>query len=318
MREAIGSYKNGNYKVLIFSDGTKIRYNKEDTLIPSRPESFDIKITNRCQGSGSATGSSYVTDDGVRLGCPYCHEKSGPDGKHGDILNIPFLNSLEPYTELAIGGGNVLEHPDFIAFLIWCKKKNLIPSATFNQVHFEKNFELIKSLVEDKLLYGVGISLVYPTPEFIEKVKQIPNAVIHVIAGIVTESTLEPLYDKDFKMLILGYKQFGRGNDYYAKEQERVDTNIKWIKENIKNLSSHFKVISFDNLAIKQLDLKSIVSPEEWEQLYMGDDGQYTMYIDTVNHEYAVSSTSTIRYPYTDETITEMFNAIRKERGFDV
>ena len=33
-----------------------------------------------------------------------CHEKATPDGKHGDILNIPFLNSLEPYTELAIGG----------------------------------------------------------------------------------------------------------------------------------------------------------------------------------------------------------------------
>ena len=37
-----------------------------------------------------------------------------------------------------------------------------------------------------------------------------------------------------------------------------------------------------------------------WKQFYMGDDGKFTMYIDTVNCEYAVSSTSTNRYKYTD------------------
>ena len=45
-----------------------------------------------------------------------CHEQSGPHGVHGD-LNNPLLDTLHPYTELAIGGGNPLEHPDLIPFL---------------------------------------------------------------------------------------------------------------------------------------------------------------------------------------------------------
>ena len=104
MREVIGGYKNGNYHVIILNDGTMIRnYGKE--MIPEFPDSMDIKITNKCTGTN----------------CLYCHENSGPDGKHGKILNVPFLESLHKYTQLAIGGGNVLEHPDLIPFLIWCK-----------------------------------------------------------------------------------------------------------------------------------------------------------------------------------------------------
>lgn len=48
MREVIGSYKNGNYTVVILSDGTLIRACKDDVMIPEFPDSMDIKLTNRC------------------------------------------------------------------------------------------------------------------------------------------------------------------------------------------------------------------------------------------------------------------------------
>ena len=38
----------------------------------------------------------------------------------------------------------------------------------------------------------------------------------------------------------------------------------------------------------------------------MGDDGQFTMYIDMVNKEFASSSTSVLRFDLTDN-IREMF-----------
>ena len=42
-------YKNGNYTVRInLENGTKIRYNNEDSMIPEYPESIDITITNQC------------------------------------------------------------------------------------------------------------------------------------------------------------------------------------------------------------------------------------------------------------------------------
>lgn len=296
MKELIGSYKNGNYKVFIFDDGSMIRHTEEDTYKAEFPDSMDIKITNRCDGN-----------------CMFCHEKSTPEGSHGKILDIPFLNSLRPYTQLAIGGGNVLEHPDFIPFLIWCKERNLIASITLNQKHFMENLDTVRYLVDNKLIYGLGVSLVYPTPEFINTVKEFENAVIHVIAGIVSSSVMEKLYHNDLKLLILGYKRFGNGKDYYKLHQSPVDLNINWLKKEIVNIVKKFNTVSFDNLAISQLNIKDILSEDMWDKFYMGDDGSHTMYVDTVNKEYAVSSTSTVRHSYNNEKIEDMFKVVKED-----
>ena len=42
----------------------------------------------------------------------------------------------------------------------------------------------------------------------------------------------------------------------------------------------------------------------------MGDDGQFTMYIDAVKREFAKSSTSTERWPITGD-IAEMFGVVK-------
>ena len=46
----LGMYKNGNYVVKIYTDGTKIRETEENDFIPSFAENCDIKITDRCDG----------------------------------------------------------------------------------------------------------------------------------------------------------------------------------------------------------------------------------------------------------------------------
>ena len=90
---------------------------------------------------------------------------------------------------------------------------------TVNQRHFEQKQELIKKLVDEKLIYGLGVSLVNPTDEFISLIQQYPNAVIHVINGILKPSDIETLSDKNLKMLILGYKQLRRGGDWYSEDR---------------------------------------------------------------------------------------------------
>ena len=295
MRTVIGVYRNGNYNVAMLSDGTKIRSCKEDKMIPAFPDSMDIKITGCCD-----------------MMCAYCHEDSKPDGKHGNIMNVPFIDSLHPYTELAVGGGNPLTHPQLEEFLTYCKDRKLIVNMTVNQVHFEKEFERIKNLVTNKLIYGLGVSLVNPTPEFINMTREIPNAVIHIINGIVDRNTLRSLYDRGLKILILGYKEFRRGNTYHNGDTGTlIDTRKNWMHDNISEIINHFDTVSFDNLAIKQLEVRNIMSDEDFNHFYMGDDGQFTMYVDTVKQEYAVSSVSTKRYSYTDETIEEMFANVR-------
>lgn len=293
--ELLGKVHNGNYDMYLFDDGTKIRKNDLDNLTPDYPESMDIKITNQCD-----------------IGCKFCHEASTKDGKHGDILNLKFLDTLLPYTELAIGGGNPLSHPDLIPFLMLCKSKKLICNITVNQAHFMKDQYLLKSLVADKLIYGLGVSLVSITPEFIEAVKQFPNAVIHLINGIHHLDTIKQLYDNNLKILILGYKEFRRGKDFY---NEAVEQEKQKIKNAIREITEHFNVVSFDNLALEQLQIKNILTEEEWNEFFMGNDGSHTLFIDTVDKTFSTSSTTPIedRQPLLDD-IKPMFDYVRSHQ----
>lgn len=290
--------KNGNYMMFIdLETGTKIRKNNLDCFIPEKPESMDIKITNKCD-----------------MGCAFCHENSTADGLHGDIMNLKFIETLLPYTELALGGGNPLTHPDLVPFLEKCKSLKLIPSMTINQVHFMKPeyTELIDKLVNEKLIYGLGISLTRATDEFIAKVKKYPNAVIHIINGVQPLIEVRKLYDQNLKVLILGYKMFRRGVEYFS---EAIDATKNEYYAELEEMLKHFDVVSFDNLALKQLETKRLLSEDQWNEFYMGDDGQMTCYCDLVNKTYSVSSTSplTERFQLTDD-ILEMFNHIKTLR----
>ena len=289
----IGSYINGNYKVVIFQDGTKLRVTPDSEFIPKRVESLDCKITQFCD-----------------MNCPQCHEQSTTNGRHGDLGN-PIIETFPPYTEVAIGGGNPLTHPQLEEFLTKLKSQKCFPSITINQKHFMQEFERIKTLAQNEMIYGIGISIYDINEELAAKINELPNAVCHVIAGIVTLDQLKKMSELGIKkVLFLGYKIFGRGAYYYSGE---VQAKINELKENMKNVKEMFKVISFDNLAIEQLNVKDIVPKEKWEEFYMGDDGSFTMYVDLVEKKYAQSSTSNNRFDLLP-TINDMFLDIRKRK----
>ena len=185
---------------------------------------------------------------------------------------------------------------------------------TVNQIHFERNQELIKELTGVKLIHGIGISLRKPTPEFISLVKRYPNAVIHAINGVTTLEDYEMLAYHNLKILILGYKELQRGIKY-------MDDNFIPIKQAQAELhdalyvmlaNEWFQVVSFDNLAIEQLDVKRLLSNEEWNEFYMGDDAQYTFYLDLVEGKFAGNSLApeNERYDLLD-SVDEMFEKIR-------
>lgn len=292
----LGSYKNNDYTCTMFSDGTKIRWNDKDSFNPVKPESIDLKITNQCD-----------------MMCRFCHENSTPDGKHGDILNLPFIDTMFPYSEVAIGGGNVLTHPDLVPFLERLKERKIIASMTVNQVHFMSNIDFIKSLVDKKLIYGLGISLTAASDSFINAVKQFSNAVIHVINGIVRKDELEALAHNNLKILVLGYKEFRRGKDWYAYDGKSIDKLEFQFYNMLPEIVNDgwFKCISFDNLAIKQLEPKRLMSEEDYKEFYMGDDGKFSLYVDSVRREFAKSSVSVERFPIMDD-IADMFKKVNE------
>lgn len=295
----LGMYRNGNFRTTILSDGTKIRETEDNEFKPAFAENMDIKICNFCD-----------------MGCPFCHEGSTTDGKFGGILNEKFINTLHPYQEVALGGGDATSHPDLIPFLQKLKDRKVIVNMTVNQIHFEKKQELIRKLIDEKFIYGLGVSLVNPTEKFIELIKKYPNAVIHVINGVLKPSDVEALENNNLKMLILGYKHLRRGDDFYSEDHENIVVKQNWLYENLADIIEKFKVVSFDNLAIDQLNVRRLMSDDEWNEFYMGDDGNFTYYIDMVECKFAKSSTASFdkRYDLLD-SVDDMFKRIVSEVG---
>ena len=248
------------------------------------------------------------------MDCKFCHEGSTPDGKLGDIMNEKFIETLHPYQEVALGGGNILEHPDLIPFLKKLKELKVITNITLNQIHFEQNTDLVDMMFKEKLIYGLGVSLVNPTKNFIEIIKQYPNMVIHVINGVLSPSDVVTLENNNLKMLILGYKHLRRGNEYYESEMNDIKGKQNWLYKNLESMLNKFKVVSFDNLAIEQLDVKRLLPDEEWEEFYQGNDGTSTYYIDMVERKFARSSTAAFdkRYDLLD-SVDDMFKKIVSE-----
>ena len=294
----LGKYKNGNVFSVIFSDGTLIRKTDDDEFRPDFATNMDIKLCNRCD-----------------MGCSWCHEGSTPDGKLADIMNEKFIDTLHPYQEVALGGGDITSHPDLVPFLQKLKDKRIISNVTVNQRHFEQKQDLIKYLIDNELVYGIGVSLVDPTDAFINLIRKYDNAVIHVINGIFNKKQMEKLYGHNLKILILGYKILRRGKDYANNNLGYVRDNMDWLNDALRDMFDGFKVVSFDNLAIEQLNVKRLLSDKEWEKFYMGKDGTFTYYIDMVDRKFAESSTAPFseRYDLLD-SVDDMFKIIQKNK----
>lgn len=292
-------YKNGNYIVCIMNDGTKIRKTEDDDFVPSFSENTDVCITKNC-----------------KMGCPWCFEGCTSEGLHGNLFKYDFINTLHPYTEVALNG-NDMNHPDLEKFLIFLKDKKVFANITVHQKQFLNNYDLIKKYSDDKLIHGIGISYSHYDEDFINKVKEFPNAVIHTINGILSESDINNLKNNNLKILVLGYKNLRRGKNYLHNNKLEIEKNQEYLHDNISTIINNkwFKLISFDNLAIEQLDVKRLLSEDEWNEFYMGDDGKYTFYIDMVDGKFAKNSLSLERYDIGNKSIDEMFNFIRNNHA---
>lgn len=300
----IAKYENGNHRVTLFSDGTKIKETinpDDDHFTYEFPESFDLKITDYCDA-----------------GCAYCAEDSTKKGKHADLYAIKdVLDSCTPGTEIAIGGGNALAHPDLLSLIGEMKSNELIPSITVNQKHLQKYFQLIKTLD----FAGIGVSLTDSSNKkdmrLIDELGS--NVVIHTIVGVLTPKDYSVLRDR--KVLILGYKDIRRGHDNLSKHTAEIQANIEQLKKDLPMIAKNARALSFDCLALKQLNPKECLgmTDEEFANIYQGDDYEMfdkdgnltvgTMFIDAVKMEIARSSTAPMdkRYKFTgDEDIREL------------
>jgi hypothetical protein len=315
-------YQNGNVEVTIDYDGTSVRKWPGDSLENAKPEfpcSIDFHLTNFC--------TNNIVDGGS---CGFCHESSTMKGRHADLVSsINILKGLPKGVEIAIGGGNPLSYPQLDEFLQNLRDMGLVANLTVNSRHINEYFPKIIELYKNSLINGLGISynpkyrgsIIHlwktlewiMTPEFHEYKKNprwcIDRMVLHAIAGVDNPEHFRKELSLP-KMLVLGYKQFGMGKKFFMENSTKVNNNIKvwryWIST-IMGITN----VSFDNLALEQLDIKNRVPEDIWKKYYLGEDGTFSMYIDSVKQEFAIGSTSK-RFPIGNMTIKELFNVVKE------
>ena len=282
-------YVNGGYEVSIYEDGTKMRVETDPGVPPVHAEQMDLKITDWCDA-----------------GCFWCHEKSTRKGAHGDVgAMLRLLSDLPAGVEIAIGGGDPLSHPDFDRLVLGLRDFGLVPNVTVNGRHLARHRAQLERLIAQKAVYGVGVSFFEKLPEW-----DYEHMVVHMIAGVDGPEALDGAARQ--KILLLGYKDFGRGSKFKAKNAESVEKTIaQWYRELLWIAREHH--VSFDTLAIKLMDPKRLFkSAETYERRFMGEEGQFSMYVDGVTQQFSVSSYSKERFGWTD--INDMFAQVRGMR----
>lgn len=305
-RNILGSYSNGDFYVYIFDDGTKIRYSNRFPRnnienLPDFPESIDLCITHKCDGK-----------------CSFCYDDAQITGKHAKLITKrdnksefaqKWMVGLKPFTELALNA-NDLSHPELEDFLKLCQEKSVICNLTINVRHLLEKHKVLREWQDNELFKGLGVSLGDMKLSDIEIerlsdiLKEFENVVLHIICG--TEVSLDFSYIEklckcsQIAVLFLGYKVIGKGEKYAQNAANKVMERISELKSKIRNFierirtgESSVKAVSFDCLGYSQLAISDVVSSskEDLERCYMGDDGSFTMYIDSVNETFSVSST---------------------------
>lgn len=296
----LGEYDNGNTHVIIYSDGTKVRHIKDDQLNCQFPECVDVNVSYRCDG-----------------GCKFCYQNSTKDGQIANLSSdtvIQWLDSITPYTELALNCNDPLMD-GFEQFLVQCKKRNIIANITINQKHLLRYFDIIKHWQDNRLIHGVGVSIQNATEKTLSALENIDNVVVHLIVGATSPKTVYNVCNRRLNALFLGYKVLGRGESYQRIYDDLIAYNTKWLYRNIDRLINRFNVVGFDNLAVRQLNVKRFI--KDWDSFFMGDDGTHSMYVDLVNHQISVSSTTSksqrFDFPI-DNNIRSMFDIVKTNR----
>jgi hypothetical protein len=288
-------YQNGNAEVELLDDGTRTILFEEDLKLDF-PLNIDIRVSSGCSlGYNSKTGKAV---------CEFCHESARTDGEecnYDELKSVLF--GLPEGIELAIGGNKLTAK--LRNFLTWCQKKGYICNLTVNHLQVNRFENTLRNYLELGLIKGLGISYRKGTPiNFNEYFINHPNVVLHVIAGIDEVDDILSLPFK--KVLILGEKDFGFNLGKVDLSSQNHKEWYWWVKK----LIDEKDVVSFDNLAVEQLNIKRFFTNDKWTEFYQGE---HSLYINAVGKYLSPSSRSNVKVNWGEVSIKEFFKQIEKK-----
>lgn len=274
----------GNYHfVADAKTGKTLRWGKtleENPTFAPIPELADISISNHCT-----------------KGCSFCYRNSEPNEQFLKLEDYVFvLESMKHpqygnVFQIAIGGGEPLEHPDFLKIINETFKRGIIPNFTTNGIHLTPEIcKKIKGKVG-----AVALSATSVNDILTEKVDLLMNESIrvniHYVLSIENVKEATTIVQGEHKeklaginaIIFLTYKPAGRGSDQYVvKTGEELNYFIKAINEKNVGLTK----IGFDACFVPMLMHYTSVRPELVDCC---EGGYFSVYID---HEMNVSPCS--------------------------
>lgn len=302
--------KNGNYYILLdYQNNKRLALRLSETpdmeLIPEHPELVDIKLTDVCY-----------------IGCPFCYQNSQSDSLHGDFKTIKtVIKSLNPnITEVAFGGGDVLQHPQIVEILEFAREHGLMSSnITMNWQSVIRYPGKVKEVMP--LLDAIGVSITGKgqIKQVVDKLKEIncftPSRICyHIIPDLYSKELIIKIlnevkqYSQESDVLFLGFKTNGRGKNVRPKHVDGMREIFDYMIENNIELQCDTKFVK---------DYLDVVKEVSSELTYDIKEGEYSMNIDCVENFYSQSSYNlNFKGKITDDfNIVRAFQEVRNYGG---
>ena len=290
----LAHYRNGNAAIDLYNDGTRI-IEWEGKLKLEFPLNIDIRVSTKCAFGMNPMGKAI---------CGFCHESARTDGVDADFGELQeIIKDLPAGIELAIGANEVTR--ELLDFLKYCDSKGFFVNLTCNQGLIFRDLKNIKFAIDNALIKGLGISYRKGMKPIPSELINYPNTVVHVIAGIDLVDDVKLLSAGGVKkILVLGEKDFGfnLGNVKITTQNHR-----DWYRQ-VHELFNLFDIVSFDNLALEQLNVRRFV--KDWETTYQHE---YSFYINAVDRYFSPSSRSDEKTSFSDSSINKYFASLFPE-----
>ena len=257
----------GYWTIFNKDSGGKVRFSfgDDEMVIESAqyPELIDIKLTDFC-----ATG------------CHYCYQDSTPQGEHAEfryVQSLAYLCKEMKVFEVALGGGEPLAHPKFEEILASFNHYGITPSFSTRNTSWLKDSVKAQRISDLCGAWALSTDDTNSIDEAAAAAKYlgIKKPTIHLVlegtSSYRFESLLKSCAEHSLRVVILGFKKTGRGEN-----AKRCDPG-EWLPL-LKKLGVR---ASIDTTVVKQYagEIRAADVPDYFLE---HKEGCFSMYIDAV------------------------------------
>lgn len=277
---AMFNRENGNRIRVSFGNGGFL----EPPTKAATPELVDVKITDWCNA-----------------GCAYCYQGSTTRGKHADkgaISSLAYaLRELQVF-EVALGGGEPTEHPDFVAILDSFRYSHIVPNFTTKSLSWLNDPSRASKILERCGSFAYSAETALDVERFADVWKAagwkpntnswppVKKAVVQHVVGTVDEDGFRALLKACGKaglpVTLLGYKTTGRGLMFQPFKFDWVAALADIVK------TDHIRVGIDTVLAEQGYDALKAAGVPDW--CMTRQEGKFSAYIDAVEGKMGPSS----------------------------